>query len=156
MRTILAVLLFTALAGCNRKSISTPDGKVTYEDKGKDAGAITVTGKDGQKVTMDYGSGKIPDDYPKDIPVYKNAKVIMSQTVSEKNGRNLVLESSDDIAAIAAFYKKEFEAGGWKVEATIATGEMHMLSGAKEKRKLVVQIMASGDKRTISQLAADE
>ena len=43
-----------------------------------------------------YGA-KLPADYPKDVPVYDGGKVIMSQSATEKNMRNLVLESTDPL-----------------------------------------------------------
>lgn len=147
-----------AMTACQRSgSVSTPDGKVTYQEKGKDSGSLTVTGKDGQKATLDFGgAGKVPDDYPKDVPVYKNAKVMMSTSVAEKNGRSLVLESSDDTAKIAAFYKKELESGGWKIESTVAAGEMNMVTATKDNRQAMIQIIGGEDKRSINQVLSDK
>jgi hypothetical protein len=36
--------------------------------------------------------GKVPDDYPKDVPLYEGTKVIMSNTASEKHAKHLVME----------------------------------------------------------------
>jgi hypothetical protein len=55
---------------------------------------VTVTGSDGQTATLNFNQNKVPDDYPKDVPIYTPSKVVMSQTLSEKNARNLMLEST--------------------------------------------------------------
>ena len=144
--------------GCGRThTISTGDGKVTVTEKGKEgAASMTFTGKSGEKVTMDINSGKLPGDYPADAPVYKDAKITLSQTVSEKNGRNLVMETGDAADKIAAFYKTGLESNGWKIEGTVAMGELNMITAAKGTRQFVVQITNSGDRRSIMQTLADK
>jgi hypothetical protein len=117
---------------------------------------MTFTGKDGQKVVMDVGNGKLPADYPKDVPVYDGAKVILSQSASEKNTHNLVLESNDPPEKIAEFYKKGLESNGWKIESTMNMGEMSMFTATKDKRQAVVQVVNAGEKRTISQVLSDK
>ena len=77
---ICAAIVMVSGAACKRSSTyTTKDGSMTVEQKGKEVSSMTFTGKDGQKVTMDLGGGaKIPADYPKDVPVYDGAKVIMA------------------------------------------------------------------------------
>jgi hypothetical protein len=154
---ICAALLAIAGAACKRSTTySTKDGSMTVEQKGKDVSSMTFTGKDGQKVVMDVGGGKIPGDYPKDVPVYDGAKVILSQSASEKNAHNLVLESNDPAEKIAGFYKTGLESNGWKIEGNMNMGEMSMFTAAKDKRQVVVQVVNAGDKRTITQVLSDK
>src|SRR5437868_15085635 len=96
MAAICGVVVIVAGVACKRSATySTKDGSMTVEQKGKDVSSMTFTGKDGQKVTMDLGGGaKVPGDYPKDVPVYDGGKLIMSQSATEKNMQNLVLEST--------------------------------------------------------------
>ena len=154
---ICAVVLAAAGAACKRSSTySTKDGSMTVEQKGKDVSSMTFTGKDGQKVVMDMGGGKVPADYPKDVPVYDGAKVILSQSATEKNAHNLVLESNDPADKIADFYNKGLESNGWKIEGAMNVGEMKMFTAVKDKRQAVVQIANAGDKRTITQILSDK
>jgi hypothetical protein len=154
--TLLAVWLLLG-AGCGRsRTVVTGDGKVSYQDKGKDAGTVTVTGQDGQTATVNYSDNKVPADYPKDVPVYSPAKVVMSQSTSEWNSHNLVMESPDASDKIAAFYKKGLEDNGWKTESAISTPQMTMLNGTKEQRQVVLQITDSDSKRSIMHLVADK
>lgn len=149
----LAALL---LASCGRTTYTSKDGSVTVEKKGKDESAMTFTGKNGDKVEINTGGGKIPDDYPKDLPVYESAKLIMSTSANEKNAHNLMLESGDPADKIAEFYKKGLESNGWKVEGTMNMGEMNMFTATKDKRQAVIQVVDGKDKRTINQVLSDK
>ena len=152
-----AAIVAIAGAACKKSNTySTNDGSMTVEQKGKDVSSMTFTGKDGQKVVMDVGGGKVPGDYPKDVPVYDGAKVIMSQSTNEKNMQNLVLESNDPAGKIAEFYKKGLESNGWKIEGTMNMGEMNMFTATKDKRQAVVQVVNAADKRTITQILSDK
>jgi hypothetical protein len=148
-------LLFAA--ACSRShTVTTSDGKVTYQEKGKDAGAVTVTGKDGKTATLSFNQNKLPDDYPKDVPVYSGSQVIMSQSATEKNARNLMLISSDSADQIAGYYKKELERNGWKTETTVATGQMNIMTANKGGKQVMIQISDGGDKRSIMQVLSDK
>jgi len=156
LAALLAGCFVFAAGGCSRShTYSTSDGKVSYQEKGKDAGTVTVTGKDGKTATLNFNQNKIPDDYPKDVPVY-SAKVVMSQSASEKNARNLMLESADAADKIADYYKKELERNGWKTETTVATSGLQMLGANKDQRQVMIQITDSGGKRNIMQVLSDK
>lgn len=159
-RRLLGALLAGCLlfgAACSRShTVTTKDGKVTYQEKGKDAGSVTVTGKDGKTATLSYNQGKLPDDYPKDVPVYSGAKVVMAQSYSEKNARNLMLETADSANQVADFYKKELERNGWTTETTVSTPAMNMLGASKAGKQVSIQISDSGGKRSIVQILADK
>jgi hypothetical protein len=157
---LLCALAATALvsaAACGRgKTVSSPDGKVTYTEQGKDAATMTFTGKNGEKVTTDLNSGKLPADYPADVPVYKDARVTLAQTMTEKNGRNIILESKDAADKIGAFYKSALESNGWKIEGTVAMGELNMITAVKGGKQFVVQINNAHDQRMITQTVMDK
>jgi len=152
---VVALALLLALVGCSRsKTVSTPGGKVTVEDTGK-AGesAVTIKGNNGETFTMNSAGGKLPDDYPKDVPVASGAKVVMAASVNNasNNGSNLVLESTDSMDKLLAFYKKGLADNGWKVEATISQEKMTMLTASKDKRALSVHIQEEEGKSTVTQ-----
>ena len=153
---ICSIALMGAGSACSRSTYTSKDGSVTVEKKGSDGSSMTFTGKDGQKVEINPNGGKMPDNYPKDMPVYDGSKVVMSTVVSEKNAKNLILESPDSAEKIADFYKKGLESNGWKVEGTVATPQMTMFSGTKENRQAMVQIMEGSGKRTINQVLNDK
>jgi len=154
---LFATGLLCAAAACGRThTVTTADGKVSYQEKGKDAGTVTVTGKDGSTATLSYNQNKLPDDYPKDVPTYSPAKVVMSQSASEKNARNLMLESPDPLDKIVDFYKKGLDSNGWKTESTVTTGQLTMLTATKDHRGLSLQITDNGGKRGVVQILSDK
>jgi hypothetical protein len=139
-----------------RRPVATADGKVSYQDKGKDAGTVTVTGKDGKTATLSFNQNKVPDDYPKDVPIYSPSRVVMSQSVSDKNARNLMLESTDASDKIVDFYKKGLDGNGWKTESTMTTAQLTILTSSKDQRQVVLQITDGGAKRSVMQVVSDK
>jgi len=157
----LGALLVTGLlcagAACSRShTVTTADGKVSYQEKGKDAGTVTVTGKDGQTATLNFNQNKVPDDYPRDVPIYTPSKVVMSQSTTEQNTRNLMLESPDGMDKIVDFYKKGLDSNGWKTESNITTAQLTMLTATKDQRQLTLQITGNDGKRGVMQILTDK
>jgi len=150
-------ILLASAGGCSRsKTYTSSDGSVTVKQEGKDASSMTFTGKNGEKVAINLNGGKVPDDYPKDVPLYEGTKVVMANSTTEKHTQHLVLESSDPADKIVEYYKKGLDSNGWKVEGTMSMGEMNMFTASKENRQLVVQISNSSGKRSISQILSDK
>jgi len=153
----IAVVLTVAGVACRRSSTYTvQDGSLTVEQKGKDASSMTFTGKNGEKVAINVNGGKVPDDYPKDVPLVAGTQVIMANSSSEKHTQHLILATKDPADKIADYYKKGLDSSGWKIEGTMNIGDMNMFTATKENRQLVVQISNSSDKRTISQILSDK
>src|SRR5260370_17404752 len=153
---ICAVILIFAGSACRRSATyTTKDGSVTIQEHGKDAGSMTVSCKNGEKGGINMEGGKVPEDYPKDVPLYQ-AKVIMANSSSEKHTQHLMMESGDTPDKIAEFYKKGLDSNGWKTEGTMNMGEMNMFTASKGNRQLVIQISNGPDKRTISQILTDK
>ena len=152
---IVVLSLVLLLAGCNRsKTVSTPNGDVKVEESGK-AGqsSVTFSGKNGESVTINSEGGKLPDDYPKDVPVATGAKIVMatSANTADNQGSSLVLETADSFDKTVTFYKKGLADNGWKIEGTISGENMTMLTAAKDNRQLVVQIGESDGKCSVTQ-----
>ncbi|HUM05062.1 MAG TPA: hypothetical protein VLT90_06355 [Terriglobales bacterium] len=152
---LITLVCITLTVGCSRsKTVSTPGGKVTVEEGGKSGeSAVTITGNNGEKLTFNSAGAKLPDDYPKDVPVASGAKVVMSASVnnSNQNGSNLVLESSDNMDNLVSFYKKGLTDNGWKINATVTQDKMTMLAASKDTRAISVHIQQEEGKSTITQ-----
>ena len=144
--------------GCNRsKTYSTPGGKVTVEDRGKSGeSAVTITGNNGEKMTINSEGGKLPDDYPKDVPVASGAKVVMATSVNNEKAHssNLVLESTDSLDHLVAFYQKGLTDNGWKVNATMSQPQITVISAAKDTRELSLSLQQAEGKCTVTQSLA--
>lgn len=89
---------------------------VTDVEKGK----MTFTdSKTGAKV--DIGSGKVPDNFPKDFPLYPGAKVTSALSGAQSgknNGFWLTMSTADSVDKVSAFYKTQLATGGWTIDAT--------------------------------------
>ncbi|MFZ5933222.1 MAG: hypothetical protein ACOYT7_04070 [Patescibacteria group bacterium] len=84
---------------------------------------VTITGEGGQ-VAFETG-GDLPEDFPADFPVYTGAKLTGSFSAQDeqKGGVSVVWETSDSLAKVSDFYKKELPAKGWTVESTFTQND---------------------------------
>lgn len=158
-KAFLFGLLSLALGiGCSRsKTIATPNGDVRVEENGKSGqSTVTFTGKEGEKLTISSEGGKVPEDYPKDVPVVSGARVVMSTSTSNagQSGTSLVLESTDSQDKVLAFYKKGLADNGWKLETTISQPDITIIAASKDKRNLSLQIGSSEGKTSVTQVVA--
>ena len=106
-----------------------------------DSNNHTVTVKSEKGNVQFSGAGsKIPDDWPKDIPVYPGAQVKMSMSNSEQ--QLLALETTDSPDQAVAFYKSKLSA--MKQEGTMSTEQQTML-GYKDDNGRHVQLSIGKD-----------
>jgi hypothetical protein len=74
---------------------------------------------DGSKtIKSDYSvttSNKLPDNWPSDVPTYKNATISQSTSsdMMGTNGSTVSFTTSDDTQTILDFYKAELTTSGW-------------------------------------------
>jgi hypothetical protein len=111
-------------SGMFGKAIESQTGiKTNIQDLEK--GKMTFTdNKTG--ATVDVGSGKVPDTFPKDFPVYPGAMVTSSLSggkPGEGSGFWLTLTTGDAAQKVADFYTKGFASGGWTIEATYTAND---------------------------------
>lgn len=150
--TILAKAVGASDVDVDAKSgtvtIKGKDGEVVHMvAEGDDAATLTIKGKDGEYHMNTGGAGKVPEDFP--LAVHAGSKVQGSASSSNDEERTFMLSLVSEAAVdeIAAFYKKELEARGLKVERTdVATDgrKFVTLGGRSEKREASVAI-SSGD-----------
>jgi hypothetical protein len=152
--TLLLSVLTILGFGCGRSSTyQTKDGEVKIEQKGNQA-TYEMTSKDGKtKVTAGESGVALPDDFPKDVPIYKDATVKLSST----QGKSMIvhLATSAAIADCAKFYQDQLKEKGWEIEQTMNMGEATMMSAKKEKLKCTIQVMKNG-KETMIQLIVEQ
>ena len=159
-RMCFAVLLAVAVLGmgCGRsktRTVTGPNGeKYTVSDKGDNA-EVTITGKNGEKVQISSGEKgtSLPDDFPKDVPVYPGATINISSKTRE--GIMVMLKTNESAEKIKQYYEKANKEQGWEEnENTVAMGKITILGYKKDSRTLTVTI--STDKETIIQLMVAE
>jgi hypothetical protein len=175
VRYIFLVIILTCFftAGCSReKSYETGQGKVTVKEDGKKfevknededvtvegdetQGQVKIKTKDGESI-ISYNKNKLPDNFPKDIPVYSPASVQMTQIMG--NGKNVMasLNTDDDPVKVMQFYKKAFSQAGWKVKGEMNVGNTSLLQGEKGGKELNVTVNRDQDKTVIALALSDK
>lgn len=126
-----------------------------------------LSGITGSKVKMDksgesfsFGGfsvgSSLPDDFPKDIPLYPDAEIggHISGAGEEGSGSTVTFTSDDDADEIYEFFATKLKDNGWNTE-TVSIGEMRMLNISKDNRNGVVTINP-GDSKTDIIIATSE
>ncbi len=139
---VVAVLL---VAGAVNKFVGKSAAERALEAATGGDVEVTENG-DETTVTTDQGtwstSDSLPKDFPSDVPLYANAKVqgslVSGDTAS--TGHYVGLETSDALAAVVVWYKKELEAKGWSTVTAAVVNEGHIFSATKDGRVLSVTI----------------
>lgn len=145
--TVLLALSF----GCGKSSTyETKDGKVKIEEKSGQA-TYEVTTKEGKlkMATGDKGVA-LPDNFPKDVPLYKGAVVKMAAS----QGAQLVvhLHVAASIADAAKFYQDQLKSQGWEIGTTMNMGDTSMVTANKAGRQCAV-VVAKEDNGALVQLS---
>lgn len=115
------------------------NGKMTFTDT-----------KTGAKV--DVGTGKVPDNFPKDFPLYPGAKVTSALSGAEagkNNGFWLTMTTGDSVDKVTAFYKNGFATGGWTVDSTFTSGATTTQAVKKTGWSGSLAVSASGNETQI-------
>lgn len=166
----LATLLLNACS--NEKSFTTEEGNVTVKEegkkvefKGKDEN-LTVTGnesrgqikiktKEGES-TLSYNKERLPDEFPNDVPVYTPSTVKMTQILDNGKNATASLNTDDDTAKVAAFYKKGLPQAGWEIKGEMNMGNTFLLQGEKGDKALNVTVNKEQEKTLISLVVGEK
>jgi hypothetical protein len=134
--TIALLVCVALMFGCGRsdsKTYKSKDGKVTVNQKG-DKQTYEVTTKDGNfKMATGESGVALPDDFPKDVPVYPGATVKASYAA----GKVLMvhLQTKDSIADSGKFYQEQLKNNGWEIGTTLNQADTSMVTAKKAGRQ---------------------
>ena len=131
-------------------TITSTDGKEKVDMKSGDK-SFTIQTKDGTMVAGD--AAKLPESFPKDVPVYPGAKPTLVSTMAGNETFNVNFDTADTIDKVGAYYKKELTANGWQEQQTMnQAGDrpMQMLNYTKGERMVMVTVTRDGDKTVLS------
>ena len=153
-----------SIQGTNEKGekidMNVSDGKMTMKTSDGENGTTTITtdkssftstASDGTKIVTGEGV-KVPDDFPKDLPVYAGATAFSTSSSPKDAAFTLSLQSKDPVKTVAEYYLKEMVAQGWKeTQKMEESGEnpMFMINYTKDDRTAMIQVMNDGGKSTI-------
>lgn len=111
-------------------------------DINSDGGISTVTGKDGSMSFSDQGNAKLPENFPKDVFIYNDAKIAAVISGSETNegySINYITGANENDAF--SKYKEEMAKNGWKKDSEADMGaDGKMLNYSKGDSKTMVII----------------
>jgi len=118
---LVLVLFVVGIAGCGKTDVKVDKTGETTDVKTKDAEVTT---------------GKLPADWPSDIPTYKDAKILASAKTAM--GTTVTYEISDKLKPVGDFYKEEMKKAGYEADKnndmmmTDKGGVMTYKKGGKE------------------------
>lgn len=131
--------------------VSGEDGETVMEVS---EDAMTVTSEEGN-VEVSFGdAAKIPDDFPSDVPVYKDLVLQIVQRQTESDGFVLNGKTSDSVEQVSEYYATELPKEGWTRQSAMdqAEGRLKVWVFNKENRVLNLMMVGEGDGDTVVQL----
>lgn len=107
-----ALLLVAAACDGDEGNQTTPSPEATSETPTEETpGEGTPTEQ--LSPVASFPSGRLPDDFPEDFPLYPDA--VVSQSLRPGNQIFVTFESDDPRDEVAAFFRAELEKPPWKV-----------------------------------------
>lgn len=118
----------------------------------------TVTFSD-SNTSLQFGDNvTLPDNFPTDIPMYDNSKVVGSSVSNDTFF--VTLTSADPSSTVSEYYKTALPAQNWKIDNTqnftTSDGQTTIYTGSKERRSVNVGIYETSDKSTSISIATAE
>jgi hypothetical protein len=123
------------------KAIEAQTGqKVDLENNGE---GFMVKGKDGKATVAVGPSVKLPDDFPKSVPVYPGAKLTAAMT-NDANGKQahvVMFQTPDKATVVGDYYKANLK--GFKQTVDMNMGQTRMLALSDKANNVEVSLMIS-------------
>ncbi len=138
-----AIAALLLACGGEEPAPAPPSGKAQGQMASKARAGETIT-KLESGATLTSGSDlELPDNFPKDVPVYPKAKVTVALT-APGGGVMASFESSDDAQAVIDFYKEQLVAKGWTLDNEIERSRMVQIDSSSGGRRLTTTVARSG------------
>jgi len=141
---LLAVVALLSTAGCRKVKVE--ETSIENQTGGQvriDGGDISLVNSAG---TVALG-GKIPDDFPKAVPVYPGARVNMAtRSAKDKPAWSLALVTGDDPEHVVTFYKSSL--AGFQVISDRTLAETHMSVWQSAQLDVTLVVAQAADQET--------
>lgn len=127
--------------GTEQVSVSTQDGQTTVTSQSEGAKSVIGPG------------ATVPENFPKDIPVYAGAEILVSAEDVEAKTYMVQARTKDPVETVGAYYKKELAGQGWTESQNVTQttpAPMQMISFTKGERQLTVIIHSPDDATTLT------
>lgn len=165
---IISTLFVFGLTGCNfvEDIIADKIAEKVTEEVAEEVIETAIENESGGKAEVDASSGhvtvktdkgtvsisggeeaQLPDNFPKDVALPKNA--IVKMAMEQPEGMTVTLQVDDPPNDLAASLAKESETNGWKQKSKMDMGAAKIMIYEKEGRTLNISI--ASDKKSNAQ-----
>ena len=122
-------------------------------DDGSGSLAMNIAGEEGAGRVVMGSAAAIPDDFPKDVPLYPGMSLEMVMAMSEQHSFSIQASTQDALDKVAAHFQGEAGKKGWVEELSMNQGgdqPMSMLNYTKEGRVLNLMLVSDEGQTRIS------
>lgn len=148
----IAVLAVSAVAWKFRRELTLSvferiaGGRIKVDGNGQN---LSLQGTQGD---YSFDQGKVPENFPKDFPVYTKAKFIGSWTAKGENGYGIsvIWQTESSVAEAKNFYMNEFPKAGWQITNTFDADNSSTISFSKDTKSGFLGITRADNLTTIS------
>jgi len=147
LSSVLLVATLALACGGDEKTVEIDGASFTVEREGE---GLRISGEDeeGGAFSGQFGeNARVPDGFPKDVPVYPDAQVVGGMVAGE--GGMLTLQTDDDLDEVAEFYREKLAKEGWSLGPPMDVMGRRLLSFEKGDRNGAVQISREANVTTI-------
>jgi len=146
----LAYFLVVAsfVAGCGGSEGEADSGDTMIIET--DNGPVEVASHSGSATMISGSSAAIPDNFPKDVPVYTGFKPNTGWDSSNPNEFAFMGDVDATPNEVHAYYKKNAAAKGWTEVMSVTEEPTLMLSFTKDTRSLMVTATAENNGTAMS------
>lgn len=121
----------------NTLTIQTPDGDITFKTD-DESGSVELTSSGGTMSAVYGDKAKIPDNFPKDVPLYPKFEPQSALTMGDTGSFALSGTVPATPDEILAYYKKEASAQGWTETVSASMAPTFMINYSKDGRILMI------------------
>lgn len=145
------------LSACGQQAAQRAIEREIEQETGDDAdvdvnadGSMRIQTKEG---TYNAGNNQLPEDWPKDAPIYAGATIQFSGSANPatgKPGAAAVLVTSDSVADVVTYYKAELKKQGWTISSTMEAQGTTIMGATKGDRALSLMIGSADGQTSIT------
>ncbi len=95
---------------------------------------FTIKGEDGETYEVNAGgSVKLPDSWPKDVPLMNDAKITYAQTMAaaQGGGNSVAYITKASVESVVAYYSEELPKNGWTIGLTSQSTDGAMVTATR-------------------------
>ena len=119
-------------------------------------GSVRMKGDNGEEYNVSAGNNvSLPDNWPSSVPLPSDINVSYAGSMNagdtETAGLSVVYTTKDSTTEVAEYFKSTLEKEGWKIQATVATGDGSMVTASKgEEENVAVYIGGAEGETTVN------